>query len=520
MFRGFRIVLTGDEGLVSTYHGTYLGFASGLPMDVFPAVLDRLVFPTRSDERGRMLTSQYGLCKVEASLLEGGFTHDEVAIVDPRRLDEAIGPETRAVGIGVLDPLGVNYGTMLLRMLLRMMGIETRLQSYMSWATMKLLNHPSIIRNRRRIRVIVGGQGVWEIVDSGLQRRLGIDTLVEGEGELVVPDLFKMAVAGEPLPSYVVGPPAPVEKIPVIRTPSKGLVEVTRGCGRGCRFCNPTLRAFRVIPLERILEEVAVNVAGGEVRICLHSEDFLRYGSRGLQPSEEFVTRLLESVTRAPGVVSVSVDFAAASTVMTNPRLVKKSGEILGLGDSERSIIQMGIETASPRLLKAIAPGKPKPFSAEKWPEVVEEAVAVLNDAGWWVCATMIIGLPGEKAEDVRANIALVERLERYDVFIFPLPFIPSGSLRRAKPLLSSALLPFDENVILAYISLYDAIRKLRRLASRLVSNAPPGIKQLLGGLLIAAASIGLKRLQRFSRDLSMTASRAIKEHSTPIATY
>jgi len=64
-----------------------------------------------------------------------------------------------------------------------------------------------------------------------LQRKLGIDTIVEGEGELVAPMLFKKAVNGEELPSYVKGPPVPVNKIPVIRTPSRGLVEVSRAVG-------------------------------------------------------------------------------------------------------------------------------------------------------------------------------------------------------------------------------------------------------------------------------------------------
>jgi hypothetical protein len=109
LFKGFEIVLTGDEGLVSTYSKShYVGFASGLPMDVFLSFFDKLLFPTASGEHGRMKTSQYGLCKIEASLLDNGFSRENVAIVDPRRLDEAVGPNTRAVGIGVLDPLGIN----------------------------------------------------------------------------------------------------------------------------------------------------------------------------------------------------------------------------------------------------------------------------------------------------------------------------------------------------------------------------------------------------------------------------
>jgi len=498
VFRGFKVVLTGDEGLVSTYHGTYLGFASALPMDVFPRFLDHLIFPIRSGEHGRMLTSQYGLCKIEASLVENGFSRDDVAIVDPRRLEEGIGPETRVVGIGVLDPLGINYGTSLLRVVLKLMGVDTKLQSYMSWATMKILENPIIKKYRKNLKIIVGGQGVWEIIDSGLQKRLGIDTIVEGEGELVAPELFRKAIQGEELPSYVRGKPVPVDKIPVIKTPSRGIVEITRGCGRGCRFCNPTLLMFRSIPFEKIAREITVNVSGGEKHITLHSEDFLRYGSQGFEPNEEKVLDLLTRVLKMPGVEEASIDFVTPSTAVINPKLVKVCGEILGLSESNPSIIEIGIESASPRMIRRIAPGKPKPFDAEAWPDIVEKAILILNEAGWWVCATIIVELPGETEEDIEANIKIVERLSEYNVFIFPLPFIPSGSLRRAKGLKTEDILPKkSRNLELIAIAVYDAIKKIRSLSGRLVARAPPPIKQILGAILYFAATVGLRRLQR-----------------------
>jgi hypothetical protein len=59
---------------------------------------------------------------------------------------------------------------------------------------MKILRHPSIIKYRPK--VIVGGQGVWELIDSGLQEVLGIDCIVEGEGEVVAPELFIKVVTG------------------------------------------------------------------------------------------------------------------------------------------------------------------------------------------------------------------------------------------------------------------------------------------------------------------------------------
>jgi radical SAM superfamily enzyme YgiQ (UPF0313 family) len=219
---------------------------------------------------------------------------------------------------------------------------------------------------------------------------------------------------------------------------------------------------YRIIPLDRVLKEVEVNVLGGERKITLHSEDIFRYGSTDLYPRGEKVLELIKSVLEYPGVESVSVDFATASTVMANPKLVREVGELLGLSSGEFSIIEMGIETASPRLIKIIAPGKPKPFQAEEWSRLVEDAVLVLNDAGWWVCATMIVGLPGETPEDIRENIKLVERLEPYNVFIFPLPFIPSGSLRGSKGVYTSDLLPRGENLDLILIAVYDAIKKLR----------------------------------------------------------
>ena len=185
---------------------------------------------------------------------------------------------------------------------------------------------------------------------------------------------------------------------------------------------------------------------------------------------------------------------------------MRECGEILGLGERKFSIIEIGIESASPRVIKLIAPGKPKPFKPEEWPSVVEDAVIVLNDAGWWVCATIITGLPGEREEDVELNIRLVERLEPYNVFIHVLPFIPSGSLRRAKGLSTAEILALSErNLELIALATYDAIRKIKSTSSKLVKCAPPGVRQLLGSILYFACIVGLRNLQRGLRKLNAT---------------
>lgn len=81
---GFPIVLTTDVALMSDYNGSSVfGFMSALPYNYMPEWLAGWFFPTRSDVNGRMYQSQYGLCKVEASLLNDGFTKDDLIIADP-----------------------------------------------------------------------------------------------------------------------------------------------------------------------------------------------------------------------------------------------------------------------------------------------------------------------------------------------------------------------------------------------------------------------------------------------------
>ncbi|BDC35525.1 MAG: hypothetical protein EF806_00355 [Candidatus Methanoliparum thermophilum] len=94
--RGIPIVLTADIALMSDYNdSSVFRFMSALPYNYMPEWLADRLFPTKSDDKGRMLTAQYGLCKVEASLLENGFTRDDLIIADPRKLDKVIGRDTK-----------------------------------------------------------------------------------------------------------------------------------------------------------------------------------------------------------------------------------------------------------------------------------------------------------------------------------------------------------------------------------------------------------------------------------------
>ena len=91
--------------------------------------------------------------------------------------------------------------------------------------------------------------------DHNSLKKKSIDCVVEGEAENVIGKIFKAAINGEALqPHYEVSAKdAPqLEDIPDIVQPSvNGLIELGRGCCRGCEFCNVTLRPLRWYPLRQ-----------------------------------------------------------------------------------------------------------------------------------------------------------------------------------------------------------------------------------------------------------------------------
>ncbi|MCK4404933.1 MAG: hypothetical protein KAV43_00305 [Hadesarchaea archaeon] len=136
--------------------------------------------------------------------------------------------------------------------------------------------------------------------------KLDIDCVVVGEGEITAVEVFEKALNGDELPRIVEGEVVPLGQIPSIKNPTvNGIVEIAGGCGRGCKFCIPTLLNFRDRPIEKILEEVKVNVDAG-LDILLHAEDVLRYGAKGVIPNEEKVLGLFGEISKFERNISFS----------------------------------------------------------------------------------------------------------------------------------------------------------------------------------------------------------------------
>ena len=114
---------------------------------------------------------------------------------------------------------------------------------------------------KRGLKIIVGGPGAWQFqYRPDFAEQNGIDCIVEGEGERVLGKIFSTALKGEELPKHwdvTVADAPKLDDIPDIVSPSvNGLVEIGRGCCRGCEFCNVTLRPLRWYPIEKIMREI------------------------------------------------------------------------------------------------------------------------------------------------------------------------------------------------------------------------------------------------------------------------
>jgi radical SAM superfamily enzyme YgiQ (UPF0313 family) len=404
---------------MSQYGGSiFVGFAACAPK-LIPDWLYRMIISPPVPENGGIAKfAPCGTRKMEAALIEQGF---DVKVAHPDHLHKVVGLETKAIGITANDPLGLGPASSTFSSLV---GRET----YSALFYRKLITDP--ILRASGAKIIAGGPGAWQLADERIATKLGIDCVVVGEGEITGVEMFRRAVEGKELPRVVEGEVVPLDKIPVIKNPTIcGLVEIARGCGKGCRFCIPTLRQFRCQPIEKIMEEIKVNLSAGAKGALLHAEDMLRYGANGPIPNEEKVIELFSSALKLTPYVWIS--HFAFSSVASRPSLVQRITEMLSSADEGFTYLagQVGIETGSVRMVKKHMRGKALPFKPEEWPDVVVEAHKILAENRWIPASTLIIGLPGETPDDTMKTMELLEKIKDYMSLIVPLFFVPIGGL-------------------------------------------------------------------------------------------
>ena len=419
------VLLTADRTLMSNYHSNeFLGFGTCAPPNFIPEWLyTYLFFPPLKTSNGQPLTAPYGLRKTEAQLLKEGF---KVETVSPNYIENNL-EDVKVLGIHAMDPFGLGPASTTLASIFKK-------EPYLAKHFQILLKKPAIRKAKKNgLKVIVGGPGAWQFrYRENAAIDLGIDCIVEGEAENVIGRLFRAAIEGQKIPShYEVGidEVPSVEEIPEIVSPSiNGLIEIGRGCCRGCQFCNVTLRPLRWYPIEKVERELNINLNSGKnTATCLHSEDVMLYGSNNTIPHDSKLVKLHELVMEK--VDGLSWSHCSLAAVATAPKLFSKLSEII-LQKQSWWGAEVGIETGSPEVAKKIMPAKAHPFKAEDWHDVVVDGMGLMHDNKLVPACTLIVGLPDEREEDVIKTMDLVADLKQIRSLIVPLFFVPLGKLK------------------------------------------------------------------------------------------
>jgi radical SAM superfamily enzyme YgiQ (UPF0313 family) len=366
------------------------------------------------------------------------FGADEVVACYADDLDRFIGPRTRVVGVSTHNPLGVTFAAGIFASV-----FGSSREPITSHYTKQLFARLKANPFRRQFKVIVGGTGSWQIVQTGAAADLGVDCVVDGRGETAeAAALFRRAIAGDPLPKTVTLPhPKSRDEIllPDKRT-TFGAVEMTTGCGRRCSFCAPDLNPQIDLPKEKIMEAVRAHVSDGGTRVSLATEDTFIWGQVRTEtpfffPNRERLVDLCREVAETPGVETVVLTHCTIAPFVVDPTLIEELSTILlpkspyhlprSRHPQKKVIIPLiGLETGSVRTAKRIMAGKAVPFAIEDWPSVVLEGLRVANANHWYPMLTLMVGSPDETDDDVRATLDLVYEMEHRGLFAFLVPSI------------------------------------------------------------------------------------------------
>jgi len=431
-FGGFQVVLTADRTLMAGYQLLFDGMVAASQTTTTPIpLMGRFLMPRPGIvalKNGHpsvcAAVAPLGLRRIEAALVGGGFDPESMAVVDQDHLREAIGPDTRAIGVSSGEPLGMGMNS-------STMSAIAGGRIYPQEMFSRLMREVSrLIRERAPgAKVIGGGPGAWQLArDPDKRREVGVDHVVTGYAEGNAARIFRAIVDGESLPDVIAGEPVPAEAIPRIRgATTMGGVEISRGCGLGCAFCTISRVPMQHLPEEAVAADVAANVSNGQRNVCLLSEDFFRYGAAGAKANPPALLRLLSRVRQIDGLRLVQIDHANVfSIAQFGDDDLQAARDLLAGGEPVRfPWVNVGVETASPRLLRENGGGAKMGAFGDSWPDACAREMRRLCRAGFFPLISLLIGLPGETDDDVRATLDWVRSLSDERLSVFPMLHAP-----------------------------------------------------------------------------------------------
>jgi radical SAM superfamily enzyme YgiQ (UPF0313 family) len=419
---------------------------------------------------GRLKYAPYGTRKLEAALL-AKYSPSDVVVAHPDHMASFIKDDTEIIGINTMDPFGLGPTTMSFYALYESNWQGHKLNAFVRQDWENLIARVNSLRAGKKAKLIIGGAGVWEymLMPEEIDRHK-IDYLFQGESDDIVTDLFyqisqnsidsnmfahsyvtydqsfhrtvkedgRFLSRGKALKTF-----PSLDSIPNIVNPStKGLTEAMRGCGIGCDFCEVTLRELRYYPVEKVVNEIKVNVEKGNTSLAwLHSDEIFAYKHLPRYvPDQDALVELFTAIMAIKGVKRSNPTHGRISIPAAYPELIEKLSKVMRAGPNNYIGIQVGLETGSDTLAMKHMPAKTLPLSIGKdgtWQEIVWKGVYNMNKYFWRPAFTVQVGQMDETDEDNWETVALINRLSNsvcdgrsFEFTVNPLLNVPLGRIK------------------------------------------------------------------------------------------
>ena len=519
-----KYVLVSDPTLSRDYHAfPLLDFLPCAPNKFVPLWLfNFLAGPPPPHENGRARLAPYALRKVEAALL-AKYTKDDVIVAQPEYAHLFLDEDTRAIGIHTMDPAGLGPVTMMF----------TNGRTFTSLEENIFANFVLKLQSQRTLRapkakLVVGGPGSWELSYlPEMIEKLHIDHVVQGETEDSAVDLFD-AISEEEIPdNFMFGyqtfddnfrkvwtldrkqiflTRASFKKqfpflteIPMIRGATmKGLIEVMRGCGIGCDFCEVTLRPLRYYDPEYVAKEIEVNLKAGVQNAWFHSDEIFAYAhGPNFEPNQDGLVELFTAIMNT-GVRHANPTHGRISIPAAYPDLIAELSEILRAGPSNWIGIQIGLETGSDELARKHMPNKTLPLRLGpdgRWSEIVTEGLVNLNRYYWRPAFTVQIGQGDERPEDNWMTVGLINDLSKANLefTVTPLVNVPLGLLKT-----KGGFYPVYDRLDEAQASvIYACFRHMQKVLFRNVGSTTSNYNPITRFVTVQIMTLGMTAILR-----------------------